>query len=270
MKSIDILKQKLRDKVNNKEDKILLFKILDKINECINNNKSICTNFFNLSEIDLIKQNIEYPYIYIDDKMKFIDRKVIIISNKEVKDEVELLDIINDNIAFIKITYNKFDLVKNISHRDILGSILSLGIKREYIGDIYINENYSYVIVKKEIENMVLKNINKIKNISVKLDSVNMEQIDVGILNGIEKNILVSSMRLDSIIANSLNITRNMTNEIIEEKRVYINWKNEIKKDKLIKEGDILSIRGFGRINIKESRGISKKGKIILNVEIYK
>ena len=77
-------------------------------------------------------------------------------------------------------------------------------------------------------------------------------------------------MRLDNIISSVLNTSRSKVNTYFEENKIFVNWKNEQKKEKIIKNGDIISIRGLGRIIIKESTGISKKGKIILNVDIYK
>lgn len=266
MESVNELKNILRDKISNKEDKILLFKVLDKINESTRNNESVCTNFFNINQINLIKQYINYTNIYITGGKECNERNLLLICNNN--DDIENLLI--SNISYIKIEYEKFFKNVNISHRDVLGSILSLGVSRELIGDIYVSNNISYVIVKKEISKYLIDNLTKIRNIKVKLNEINKDELVCDIIDEKEGKILVSSMRLDNIISSFLNISRTKVNCYFEENKVFVNWKNENKKDKVVKIEDVISIRGIGRIIIKESVGISKKGKIILNVKIYK
>ena len=265
MESVNELKNILRDKINDKDDKILLFKILDKISESIKNKEGVCTNFLNMNQLNLVKQYIKYSNIYINGGLEYNERNLIVICDDNNIDYILL-----NNISYIKIEYEKYFKNINISHRDVLGSILSLGVNRELIGDIYISEDCSYVIVKKEISKFLIDNLKKIRNVKVKLKKVDKDEIDCDISDKIEEKILVSSMRLDNILSSVLNTSRSKVNTYFEENKVFINWKNEQKKEKLIKNGDVISIRGVGRIVIKESTGISKKGKIILNVEIYK
>ncbi len=268
MKEINELKNILRDKISDKDDKILLFKILDKIKET-NNNEYVCTNFYNMNEINLIKQYINYKNMYILGGEEYNERNVIVIFNQNI-DEINTEEIISSELSYIKIEYEKFFKNADISHRDVLGTILSLGINRELIGDIYLNNNCSYVITKKEISKYLIDNLNKIKNIKVKLKEVEKNDLEFDDCDKKEEKILVSSMRLDNIISSSLNTSRSKIEDLFSQNKVFVNWKIINKKDKIVKIHDVISIRGIGRIIIKESTGISKKGKIILNVEIYR
>ena len=82
-------------------------------------------------------------------------------------------------------------------------------------------------------------------------------------------DIRVSSLRLDNIVAELARCSRTRANEVILEQRVFLNYMNEENNSKLVKENDVVVIRGKGKFNILRIDGQTKKGKIILVVEHY-
>lgn len=271
MDKIDKVKENIRNKSFDKQEKILLYNVIDKIKESYEKNEIIVTNFYNLNELSLIKENI----------LKFInnaeiyggydnfDRNVLIIfPSKEKNNDEYITKNIGNSICCIKVIYDKY-VTSKISHRDILGTILSLGINRNLIGNIYINDKYAHVVVKNEISDYIIKNIDKVKNTRVKLEKIDIsKKIDI-IDDGIEDTILVNSFRLDNVLSVYLKTSRSIACEYINQGKVFINWSEQNKIDKLVKIADVISIKGKGRIVIKEIKGITKKGKNILDIIKY-
>ena len=84
---------------------------------------------------------------------------------------------------------------------------------------------------------------------------------------GKERRITVASMRADAILAAAMGTSRSKAGDCFKEKRVQKNWE-AVKLSAHIKEGDVLSVKGFGRVNIVKEQGTTKKGKHSLTVEI--
>ena len=84
-----------------------------------------------------------------------------------------------------------------------------------------------------------------------------------------DRIIQVSSMRLDNIIAELARTSRSKSSEIITNERVFVNYVCETKSTKLVKENDLITIRGKGRFKICEILGTTKKGKTNIKIEIF-
>ena len=183
---------------------------------------------------------------------------------------VQRCDYEKPNFADYKIkiygaTYNKN--YKEIGHRNVLGSLMSLGIERNTFGDIYIVENNIFLFISEEIEKYLIHNIPNINN-----QKIDFKQVD-NICNFYQnddttKIINVASLRLDAIIAKTLNISRNKAVEIIENKMVSIH--HIICEDITHKcnIGEIISIRKFGRIIILENVKTTKKDRLVIKIGV--
>lgn len=259
-------KKKIIEYINDEEQIIPIRKVLDKVEKVIESHITQVTDF-----LDPYQRKLCYSFLNkINDIFHFeeggyeeAERKCIIIYpyyyNKE---DIETM------ISGVRISGTfKFT---NVTHRDYLGAIMSLGLKREKIGDIIVHDNYCDIILHKELEDYVIMNLEKINNVSVKNNSVNLEDIKASKLNEKELNIIVSSLRIDNIISSVLNLSRSMSNEIIKCNKVKINFKPIIRNDTQVSDGDIISIRGKGRIKINNIMGLTKKGKIKILVKTFR
>ena len=167
---------------------------------------------------------------------------------------------IDETLRFIQIEGNfKF---KSISHKDYLGSLLSLGIKREKIGDIVIHENFCQVIVSFDICDFILMNLEKVSNNNVKLKEISREDIIYSKPKYKDVSFTVTSSRIDCIISGLYNISRQESSKLINNEKVQVNYEKITSCSKEIKAGCLISVRGKGRSQITSIGGLTKKGKI--------
>lgn len=171
-------------------------------------------------------------------------------------------------IRAIKISYNeKFS--SGLSHRDFLGSVLGLGLTRDKIGDILIEEGYAILIVKSDIADYIISNLERVSHTRVKNEEISLESLNGREDKGEEKDIIVSSLRLDAVLGGAFNLSRGKVSELISGGRAFVNWKEELSSSKNVKEGDIITLRGTGRLKILELKGKTKKDRFVLNIHKY-
>lgn len=175
---------------------------------------------------------------------------------------------LESTISVLSVSLNKF--IGGISHRDVLGSLMGLGIKRDQIGDIKIYDDEILIICTREIEDFILMNFNKIGNKKIKCqrgvwDRLSEENNEDGKI----KNITVSSLRLDSIISNGFNSSRKTATELIKKERVKHNFVVSSSPNAVINEDDIISVRGYGRIKIVKVNGRTRKDRISITICIF-
>lgn len=158
---------------------------------------------------------------------------------------------------------------KNVSHRDYLGSLLGLGIKREKIGDLLVHENKCQIVIDSEVCDYILYNFTKVGNNNIEVSKIPRELIEKPIQEYIEKSISVSSLRLDNIISAVFNLSRQESAKYINSELVYVNYEKILQVSKQIEIKSIISVRRHGKFLIKNIGGISKKGKIRVTVDKY-
>lgn len=159
--------------------------------------------------------------------------------------------------------------LSELTHKDFLGSILGLGIDRGKVGDIFIHDGYTQVVVLNEISKYIFYNLNKIGKTNVDVDFIPYDELESGKDIFKRRNITVSSLRLDVVISGVLNLSRNKSLKIIQNKKVKVNWKPIYKSHYELNKGDIISVRGYGRFILDNILGISKKGKVKMYIKVY-
>ena len=228
-------------------------KIIDEFLKNINENKNNISKFLSEEEQILLKK-VKNKFFFPE----FCERKRVIIYNNI--DDFN----INDYISVIKIEYNK--KFGEITHRDVLGSLMGLGIKRECVGDIIVDDNI-YVFVIKEMEKYVLNNLITIGKVSVNVNIISIDDIkNINFDKYIEDTIIVSSYRLDNIISERCAFSREKAKQYITLKNVKINGIVNVNPDYTVKIDDLISIHRFGRFIIKEEINKTKKDKYVLRV----
>ncbi len=172
----------------------------------------------------------------------------------------------NENFPFclLKIKNNKFS---PFSHRDVLGAVLNLGIEREVMGDIVFDGDACYFFLHKDMASFVIHSLTKIKRGGVKVEEVFDKDIPFETKEPKEVFLILSSLRLDTLIAKGFRLGRNDAKEYIQAGKVKVNFLEERRPDIQAEEGIWISVRGYGRLQIKEIQGLSKKGsyKVLLS-----
>ncbi|MDF2521606.1 MAG: RNA-binding protein [Clostridia bacterium] len=254
----------ITDKYTDYDDRLLANKILDTVEYCKKNFTYKATSFLDprqqmLAE-SLLERERDVAY-QMEGGMPDCERKLCIIYHEDMDFEQ-----IEEPFKILEISwYNKG--VKKPTHRDFLGSLIGSGIKREAIGDIVIQEEAAYVACTKDIADFILYNVERVGSTPVRLKIA--EQVSISEENQIVINATVASLRLDSIISVGFRISRTKAAELIKSGKVRVNWEEKDLTSKAIKQNDVISIRGKGRIVLEEIMGNTKKDRIKITIRKF-
>lgn len=152
------------------------------------------------------------------------------------------------------------------SHRDFLGSLLGLGLKRGKLGDILVNPGGAQVVVDAGIAGFIKNNLLKVSRWEVTVREITREELILPERKFKEINSTVASMRLDAVAAAGYGVSRSkMVAEIASEK-VHLNWQPCRDSSRPVKEGDVISIKGRGRLEVSMVKGVSRGGRIFVTL----
>lgn len=148
-----------------------------------------------------------------------------------------------------------------LSHRDVLGGLLALGVKRGVLGDILMTAGGCQIIVDSSITPFLLSELQRIGAANVKISKTELSQLQPRPETVKEIRSTVASLRLDSVAAAGFGTSRTQMTEEIQAEKVKVNWKDSKSPAQIIKVGDVVSFRGRGRVEIIEITGQTKKGR---------
>lgn len=244
------------------DKKILLSRTNDLFKLCDKYASPRFSQFLDGAEIADIRDNIHFPYGYnimLWGGFEDCERKVLGVFPEWEEAEEEKFPV--SVIKFIA------GFSKKLTHRDYLGTILSLGIDRAKIGDILVEENSAYVFAYSDIAEYIANNISKISNIGVKSEILSGANIDIPKKSYRIAEVVCASLRLDAVIAGALNVSRNVSAQLISAGKVKLNYREENHESKLLKEGDLVSVRGYGRFFLDEAGNETRKGRLHITVK---
>lgn len=236
------------------------------IQEVFDQNRPVLTNFLNPREQYILQTLVNR----VDDIRVKFDGGFL---NSELKRGLVFPDYfqpIEDdfNLAILMIDYpTKF---AELEHRQILGTFANLGIERNTFGDIISEGETWQIIVNRELSNFFLNEVTRIGKIKVQLRELEMTNIIEPSEDWEETSTTVKSLRLDLVISNVFNVSRQRAKALIEHKRVRVNWSIVEKPDFELQSNDMISVRQFGRIRVEELNGETKKGKLRLTIKFIK
>ncbi len=157
------------------------------------------------------------------------------------------------------------------THRDFLGSILGLGLERTVIGDIIVGENgyNATVFVHSKAADFILENLRLVGRDGVKvraLTSVTSLEIkrNFEIIKG-----TCASMRVDAIISEIFNISRDKAQKLVSDGYVTVNHEEILDKSKALSLGDIFTVRGFGKFRVSEIGDVNRRGRTRFEIQKY-
>lgn len=158
---------------------------------------------------------------------------------------------------------------EELSHRDVLGALMTLGIKREVIGDIFINEDGAYIFCLEKLADFFKENLTRIKHTSVRSETVKDLPDNMG--GTLERTgIIIASPRLDAVIGGAFGLSRSVALSLVSSKKVFVNGKSTENPSYILKENDTVSVRGFGKFKWQGVFGETKKGRAKAEILIYK
>ncbi|MEG0685538.1 MAG: YlmH/Sll1252 family protein [Coprobacillus sp.] len=245
-----------------KGDEIFVKKILDYKQQALHNQRMILTPFLNPHEQDIVHKIVGTHEVKVLSNGGFLNAE-----NKRMIICPEFYDIIDDDfqVALVEVVYNQqFGILK---HKDILGALMNLGIKRECIGDI---DDSSHIYFTCTIQTFpyIQDNLKQIKKSKIRLKQV-FQEIEIE-HQYTSKTFFLSSMRLDKVISTFYKISRQVASELIRAGFVKVNHKVVEEVNFLCHNNDIISFKRHGRVKIVDEQRTTKQGNFVVMGYFYK
>ena len=247
----------------NNDDKTFMSLMCDKADRAIKTKTATYTKFVAPREQNLISERMS-RFVQIKCFGGFDDSERNIVCFADYDDfygEIEFpIDVLKINAT------NK----KVYSHRDYLGSILALGIKRELIGDIVINDECAYVFCHNEISDYIIYNLEKIANARVVIDKCDdISEADIPQKQFKQRNDTVTSLRLDCVVSAAANMSRATSSDAVKKGLVSLNYDTNCHVATTVSDGDVISVRGYGKFIINTDGTLTKKGRYHIQILQY-
>ncbi|WP_029067404.1 YlmH/Sll1252 family protein [Lachnobacterium bovis] len=246
-------------------------KIIEQSKISYNKDIIIFGKFLNLNEQSILhstKEQLMSDFLLFGG-YNFAERQMVAF----IPDDLYDLSIFPIMLLNITITNTKYS--QKITHRDVLGALMSLGIKRDVIGDIIVHENdrntYIYIFCDNNIGQYIIDNLNEIKRTKVQVQQVIDNPSNIDDLKPVFKivNELIPSNRIDVIVSKAFHLSRDLSKKLILSQKVFINGRIVNKTSEECKDDIIVSVRGYGRFIFKQSNQVSKKGKLKVIFKFY-
>ena len=252
------------------DEELLIALADDKLNMCIDNYMLTNTNFLDLNQQSILKKHLSECKANYEFYGGFKDseRKILLF----LPDYIKSADSFSENpdlnpIVQIKILKDGFS---SLTHRDYLGAIMGLGIKREMLGDLTVTDYGCITVAFGNIAEYIKDNLISVGRGTVKVEICDSFD-DLSAMQNIEqKRCYVSSMRADSVVASVFNLSRTAAVEKIKRSEVFVNDLLIEKNDSKIPLNSKIVVRGKGKAVISSYDGITKKGRHAFAVDLYK
>lgn len=271
MKKEEGMDRNILNQYKKPEEKLLLSKVIDKIEFCKIRNQIQETHFLDLAQQQLVTKFLSLQkqnHYSLFGGFEGAERAMFLFYPEKLETLVKEEKLtFNEWIKVIRITLPS-DMQGQYEHRNYLGALMKLGIKREMIGDILVDDQGADILVHVDSLKFLLTNLPSLTSFQkANIEEITLAEIKKVEIKKEEFTITISSMRLDNIVAELAKCSRNKAIELLEQERVLVNYEPIIKPTKEIKVNDRITIRGKGRFFIKEMIGNTKKGKILIKIE---
>ncbi|MDD5949253.1 MAG: YlmH/Sll1252 family protein [Lachnospiraceae bacterium] len=173
-------------------------------------------------------------------------------------------------VALLRFTAVSKKFAEDLTHRDVLGALMNLGMEREMIGDIFLQEKEGYIFCVDTMADYITEQLGKIRHTIVHIEQVPLSvagQLELS--KGEPRQLLVASLRLDAVVAAVYHVSRQESQKWIREKRVFIGGRlSENNSGQLLKQC-MVSVRGKGRFYFDGVVAETKKQKLKISIIQY-
>lgn len=250
-----------------KEDRLLLAAAEDKLQSCYNSNIMTHTGFLDSRQCLLVRDMSramgQEAFLFggYDDA----ERRIAIflpeyLTEEDMKGE-------DSPLAVLQVSVPRGS--KPLTHRDYLGSLLGLGIKREITGDILVHENGAHIVILKEMGDFLLSSYAQAGRASLSTSLAPLSVLESVEVKTEEIRDSVASVRLDAVASTAFKLSRGKAQEAIHAGLVAVNGLQCLKPDFVPKEGDRISLRGKGKAILSEIGGTSRKGRLYIVIKRF-
>ena len=247
------------------EDKVLLAKVWDKISAGMRRDIFANTAFLSPRELEMTR------YLFGDTQglCSFggyggAERKMLVYL-PEYLDESYLLGEDSPMVCLRAVFYEG----DSPNHRDFLGALMGAGIARETVGDICVCKGSCDFFVTAEIAPYILQNFTSAGRTKLRLSPIPLDEVQIAEPETQQVRDTLASLRLDSVISSGFRVGRSLASDYVNAGRCAINGLPCQKGDKLVAQGDKISVRGLGKIKLTSVGGQTKKGRISVVIDRY-
>lgn len=175
------------------------------------------------------------------------------------------------SLPFLKAVLVEWSRSKEkLGHRDLLGAVLALGLKREQIGDIAMLDDFQAAIMVFQAKaDFISSNLDRVGRVPVKCSVEEPGRLNLTQKNGKEIKGTVASLRVDSLLSLGFGLSRSRVVRLLRGGLVAVNWRPITSPSLQVKEGDQISLRGRGRIVVDRVEGETRKGRMRLKLKKY-
>ena len=157
-----------------------------------------------------------------------------------------------------------------LTHRDLLGGLMGIGLTREKVGDILVGETAAQILCLREAAPIILSQFDQAGRCRLKLKEISLSALSPAPAEVKVIHDTVAALRLDAVLASGFSLARGKAADAVTGGRVSLNHRECLKPDKPVAEGDVLTCRGLGKCVVKAVGGQSRKGRVIIEIERYR
>lgn len=248
------------------EDRLALAKVLDKAEQASVRNLPAATDFLSPQQraraLDLLRlAGISESSYVLQGGYEGAERQVL----QFLPDWMEP-EIAETPIRCLRAVFREEE---QLTHRDFLGSLMGMGIVREKVGDILVAPGSADLLVLEGVADFLLRSWSSAGRTRLRVSAIGLESLHIPVIQRKEVRDTVSSLRLDAVAASGFRLARGKAAALIESGKVQLNWRECVKPDKLLEAGDVVSARGFGKFELSEVGGLTRKGRVSIVLQIY-
>ena len=225
------------------------------------------TSFLNPREEEILQSLAGYFNLQIHSSRQLLDTEFVRVI---LSPDYYLLQEEDFELMVLEILYpRKFH---SLTHAQILGTLLNqLGIRRELIGDMRLGDEQTWVSLDRRFGERAQSTVSKISRVPVSWKEHSLTHLPLRTNQDVKsQQVLLSSLRLDKLVATAFKLARSNALKLIESGQVKLDYKEVRQAGKVLEVGQLVSVRGFGRVRLKEFLGFSKQGKLKLDIDIIK
>ncbi|MBD2200125.1 MULTISPECIES: photosystem II S4 domain protein [Calothrix] len=247
------------------ENRDIVARVIDRAQEAIKTWEVVLTDFLSppeLAEIQRVFSRLTEVQLLAWGGYPQAERQRLAIARAEIP-----LD--QSQVALVLLEIAGNFLFDTATHRDFLGAMLGTGIVREKTGDIIVlGERGAQVIVAPELAEFLEMNLQQVRSVPVKTQRIDLSELKVREPKKKEMTTVEASLRLDAIASAGFGMSRSKMVDLIDSGDVRVNWKEVSQASSQVKTGDLIAIRGKGRLEVGEV-AVTKKDRYRVQLTRY-
>lgn len=248
-----------------REEQILLRHLKDLADTCFQREYPVFSDFLNLNEQSIflsLKEEMPAVSYHFDGGYPFAERKMVCFVPSGVGYEYPA------PLSLLRIRPVQLKFAEELSHRDYLGTLLGLGIKMSKIGDILVQEDGAFVFCLEGIASYIEEHLDRVRRTSVRCQREEKASFSYEPrLKRIRGSI--ASARLDAVISLAFHTSRSAMVGLIKGEKVFVNGRVISSASCLLKENDVISVRGYGKFIYRGLANQTKKGRYFAEVDVF-